>query len=105
MGGFQGQAANLAGGQQLRRARAAWSGGRGDLHPGVHSGGGQLLGGLGAVAAVGEEHHLTRQQEQHPRRTGEAGEVADVGHAGDQEGVGADLAGRPARAADGRGGR
>jgi hypothetical protein len=61
--------------------------GAGDLQPRGHAGGGHLLGGLLAVAPVGDEHELLGAHHDDARRTGEAGQVADVGEAGHQEAV------------------
>ena len=74
----------------LRRAARACCAGhrRGDLE-GLDAGGGQLLAGLLAVATVGHEEQAVGQHEQHRGRAGEAGQVADVDEAGDEEGVAA----------------
>jgi hypothetical protein len=47
----------------------------------------RLIGGLVAVATVGDEDELVGQDEESRRRTGEAGEVPDVGEPGDEQGV------------------
>ena len=47
--------------------------------------GAQLLGGLLAVAAVGDEQRVARRDEEHAGRAGEPGQVADVLELGDEQ--------------------
>ena len=54
---------------------------------GVDAGRGQLLDGLVAVAAVGDEEQAVVGEQDDGGRAGEAGEVADVDQVGDEQGV------------------
>ncbi len=67
--------------------------GAGDHHARLDPGGGELLGGLLAVAPVGHQDELVGEDEQQAGRSCESGEVAEVDQLGDQDGVGAGLSG------------
>jgi hypothetical protein len=71
-----------------------------DLDPGLHAGGGQLVGRLVLVPAVGDEEHLVGPDEEEAGRPGEPRQVPDVDEAGDEEGVDAGLGEEPAEAVD-----
>jgi len=52
----------------------------------------QLEGRLVAVTAVGDEEQVVGSDQEQGGRAGEAGQIADVDHAGDEQGVAARLA-------------
>jgi hypothetical protein len=58
-----------------------------DSDLGGHTGTGELLVRLLAVAAVGHEEEGVGEHQQQPGRSGETGEIPDVHHAGDEHGV------------------
>ena len=73
-----------------------------DADVGLDAGRRELLGSLVAVAAVGDQQELVGQDQQHARRAGEAGEIADVDELRDEQRVARVLARRRTGRAGGR---